>query len=328
MKFRIIGIIFLLAAGCTQSRKPLENVSRVKIVRFDRDLFALDPQHPDIVRLNPEDTAFLKLYVKGVLQLGEMSAPDFPDLLSVFLQDSVIREIRDSVCLKYADLSQQEEELTEAFAHYRTYFPSKTLPRVYTHISGFNQSVVVDSGLIGIALDNYLGADCVFYKMLATPVPRYICRRMTERDIVRDAVYGWVSAEFPFRPRRLDLLSGMVYQGKIIYLMEKLLPDYAKERLFGYTSEQLDWCKAGESSIWAFMVDHEYLFENQQMLFRKYLDEAPFSSGMPPESPGKAVVWCGYRIVCDYVKKSGSSLQDLMEEQDYHKMLRGAGYRP
>lgn len=76
------------------------------------------------------------------------------------------------------------------------------------------------------------------------------------------------------------------------------------------------------------MVDNEYLFENQQMLFRKYLNEAPFSSGMPQESPGKAVVWCGYQIVREYLRKKDCTLQELMEEQDYHKILRGAAYRP
>lgn len=78
----------------------------------------------------------------------------------------------------------------------------------------------MDSNFIGISLDNYLGEDCVFYKMLATPIPRYITRRMTEREIVRDALYGWLNAEYPFRPRRLDLLSGIIYQGKIMYLLE------------------------------------------------------------------------------------------------------------
>lgn len=329
MKFKIIGIIFLgMVWACHPGRQSVGRDSGPEIVRFDRHLFALDPASPDIQSMEARDLAFFRLYVEGILRLGKADDPELSEFLALFLQDSIIREVYDSVASKYPDMELQEKEFSEAFHRYADYFPEKAVPEVYTYISGFNQSVVVDSNLIGISLDNYLGEDCVFYKMLATPIPRYITRCMTEREIVRDALYGWLSAEYPFRPRRMDLLSGIIYQGKIMYLLERLLPDYEPERLFGYTAEQLEWCRNSEGGIWAFMVDNEYLFENQQMLFRKYLNEAPFSSGMPQESPGKAVVWCGYRIVREYVRKKDCTIQELMGEQDYHKILRGAAYRP
>lgn len=329
MKFSVVCIIFLgLAGACISGRKASDGGEAFKIKRFDRYLFTLDPVSPDIKKLNPEDSAFFRLYIEGVLQLGKAENPELPGLLSLFLQDSIILEVYDSVALKYPDMKEQEKEFAGAFANYAGYFPSKAIPEIYTYISGFNQSVVVDSNILGISLDNYLGEDCVFYKMLATPIPRYICRRMTEREIVRDALYGWLSAEFPFHPYRMDLLSGIIYQGKLMFLLEKLLPAYDQERLFGYTPEQLEWCRENESRIWEFMVDNEYLFENQQMLFRKYLNEAPYSSGMPAESPGKAVVWCGYQIVRAYAKKGNDSPGKWMMEQDYHKVLRISGYRP
>lgn len=306
MKFKSICIVFfILLGGCT-SKQGQEK--QFEIVRFDKHLFALNPEKPDVQELPTKDSTFFRLYVEGILQIGKADDQEMPELLSLFLQDSIILEVYDSVKLKYPDMAAQEREFAIAFANYTEYFPLRSIPKVYTHISGFNQSIVVDSNLIGISLDNYLGENCVFYQMLMTPIPRYICRRMNEREIVRDALYGWISAEFPFHPNRLDLLSGIIYQGKVIYLLEKLLPDYNLASLFGYTLEQLEWCRDNEENIWEFMVDNEYLFENQQMLFRKYLNEAPFSSGMPTESPGKAVVWCGYRIVKDYMKKKNASL--------------------
>lgn len=329
MKFKVIGIIFFsLLVACHAGRKSSGTYKKLEIIRFDRHLFALNHLSPDIQSMDSLDFVFFRLYVEGILQLGKADDPELPELLSLFLQDSIIQEVYDSVSLKYSGMKIQERELAEAFANYADYFPGKAIPAVYTYVSGFNQSVVVDSNLVGISLDNYLGEDCVFYKMLATPIPRYIARRMTDREIVRDVLYGWLNAEFPFHPRHLDLLSGIVYQGKIMYLLEKLLPAYEQARIFGFTPEQMEWCRNSEGSIWAFMVDNEYLFENQQMLFRKYLNEAPFSSGMPQESPGKAVVWCGYRIVRDYVRKQNITMKELMAEQDYHKVLRGAGYRP
>ena len=113
----------------------------------------------------------------------------------------------------------------------------------------------------------------------------------------------------------------------VVYLLEKLLPDYAPERLFDYTAEQLQWCKDNEKQMWDFLVENEYLFGTGQMLLRKFLFDAPFTSGMPAESPGKAVVWNGYRIIRSYMKKQDISMEALMKEQDYHKILRISGYK-
>ncbi len=331
MKVEVIGIVLLLLfAACRDKSHP--NIAHLlterKIIRFDRELWALDHEHPDINTLSSGSKEYLKRYASGVIQLGRADAPHFEEYLSLFLQDSTIHEIYDTVAMKYADMREQEQELSKAFAYYAYYFPGRIIPQVYTHISGFNQSVVVDSAFVGVSLDNYLGERCIFYDMLVTPIPMYARKKMTERDIVRDVLLAWVGTEYPFHPKTNDLVSGMIYQGKIIYLLEKLFPDYTKERLFGFTKEQLLWCEKNENQIWNFLVENEYLFSTRQVLIMKYISDAPFTSGMPAESPGRTVVWTGYQIIKSYVEKSGIALEELLWEQDYHKILRGAKYRP
>lgn len=331
MKLLVIGVFLsLFFAGCKDSGTP--DVSKLlkdrKIIRFDRDLFTQDKAHPNIEMLSRKYGHYFDLYAEGVLQLGKVSDSTFVNLLPLFLQDSIINEVCDSVALIFADMSEQEKDLSKAWAYYEWYFPDKIIPDVYTHISGFNQSIVVDSAAIGISLDNYLGENCIFYSMMVTPVPMYARRKMTGQNVVKDALYGWISAEFPFYPQANDLVSGMIYQGKLMYLLEKIFPFYDKQRLFDFSGEQLKWCEENERGIWTFLIENEYLFTTQQMIIMKYMTDAPFTSGMPTESPGKAVVWSGYRIVQEYMKKKDCSLQELMDEQDYHKILRIAGYRP
>ena len=48
---------------------------------------------------------------------------------------------------------------------------------------------------------------------------------MTREDIVRDALTGWLTVEFVFRPLKNDLISRMIYQGKIMYLLQQILPE-------------------------------------------------------------------------------------------------------
>ena len=330
MKFLVACVIFLvLIVGCRKTDRPDVSKWRQerKILRLDRDLFTLDAQTPDVESIHRKYGRYFDVYAEGVLQLGQVSDTAFPRLLSLFLQDTIIREVYDTVAARYPELAVQEKDLSDAWAYYAYYFPDKVIPQVYAHISGFNQSVVVDSAEVGISLDNYLG-DCIFYSMLAVPVPMYAREKMTGDDMVRDIMTGWLNAEFPFRAQKNDLISGMIYQGKIIYLLRKVLPDYEFRRVIGFSPEQLEWCEHNESRIWGFLIENDYLFSTQQKLIMKYLNDSPYTSGMPVESPGRTVVWTGWRIVEDYMKKTEITLPELMREQDYHKILRVAAYRP
>lgn len=330
MKFLFTCIIFLcLITGCRESGRPDVGKWRQerKILRLDRDLFALDANAPDVESIHRKYGRYFDVYATGVLQLGQVCDTLFPHLLSLFLQDTVIREVYDTVATRYPELTAQEKDLSDAWAYYAYYFPEKVIPQVYAHISGFNQSVVVDSAEVGISLDNYLG-DCVFYSMLAVPVPMYARRKMTGEDMVRDIMTGWFNAEFVFRPQKNDFISGMIYQGKIVSLLRRVLPDYDFARILGFSPEQLEWCENNESRIWSFLIENDFLFSTQQKLMLKYLNDAPYTSGMPVESPGRAVVWSGWRIVEEYMKKTEITLPELMQEQDYHKILRIAAYRP
>lgn len=331
MKYIIIGIIFIgLLPGCKNGRHAgvRDLVQEVQIGRLDLDFFALDTVHPDWSGIEEKYGHYLDTYTQGVLNLGTREDEGFPALVKLFLTDSVMREVADSVKAAYPDMTRQEKELAWAWAYYTYYFPERTIPRVYAHISGFNQSVVVDSAVVGIGLDNYLGEDCVFYSLLAVPVPMYARRKMTCLDIPRDVLSGWLCAEFPFRPLQNDLISGMIYQGKVVYVLEKLFPEWNTHWLFGFTKEQEEWCRENEAEIWGFLIENDYVFTTQQRLMVKYLNDAPFTSGMPSESPGRTVVWTGFRIVEKYMKKTDITLEELMLEQDYHKILRVAGYRP
>lgn len=331
MKFIVVGIILGISLfGCHYKDKP--NVKKmmreVEIKRLDQDVFALDTVLPDLHGIGEKYGRYFDLYTDGVLNLGKSSDPDFVRLFQLFIKDSIMREVADSVAVAYPNMQKQEKQFAEAWAYYAYYFPGRVIPEIYTHISGFNQSIVVDSVAIGISLDNYLGEKCIFYSMLAVPVPMYARRKMTEDDIVRDALSGWLGVEFPYRPQKNDLISGMLYQGKMIYLLEKLFPEQPTFWLLGFTSEQEAWCQNNETQIWGFLVENDYLFSTEQRLLMKYLNDAPFTSGMPTDSPGKTVGWTGFQIVKRFMNKSNIGLEALMAEQDYHKILRVAGYRP
>ncbi|NSW94389.1 MAG: gliding motility lipoprotein GldB, partial [Bacteroidales bacterium] len=61
----------------------------------------------------------------------------------------------------------------------------------------------------------------------------------------------------------------------------------------------------------------------------KLIGDAPFTSYFTNESPGKAAVWIGFRIVESYMKNNkGVKLSDLMQDKDIQGLVEKARYNP
>ena len=107
------------------------------------------------------------------------------------------------------------------------------------------------------------------------------------------------------------------------------MPETSDTILFGYTARQLDFCVHNEKQMWNYLVSHDMLFSTDGFLIRKFTGEAPFTSYFTEESPGRAVVWNGYRIIQSYMKNNPKvSLKDMMVMTDCQDILSGARYRP
>ncbi|MEI6275429.1 MAG: hypothetical protein WCP08_05540 [Prolixibacteraceae bacterium] len=334
LKSKIAGFIFLLLILSSCHRNPLNvNVSNIdvnlRILRLDQDLFQVTPEN--ISRLVPElekkYRLFFGVYNKEILAIGDSRDSLYAGYLLTFLKDPTNLKAKlksDSVFRNFKPLASQ---LEEAFRHYKYYYPRMQLPAVCTYISGFNQSIVTTPDVLGISLDNYLGADCSFYKQLG--LFEYKRRNMEPRKLVYDAIFGWASQQFEYKGNTENLISGMIYQGKLLYFLDAMIPEGPDHLKIGYTEEQVNWCKAHETEMWNFLVEKKLLFSGDRMELVRFVNPAPFTSPFGQKSPGRTGVWIGWEIIKSYMLKNPSvKLQDLMEENDYHKILNESGYSP
>jgi hypothetical protein len=120
----------------------------------------------------------------------------------------------------------------------------------------------------------------------------------------------------------------MIHEGKLKYLEKCLLPEASDELIFGFSTEQLKFCRNNESQMWQYMVEHNLLFITEQFSIRKLTGEAPFTSFFTNESPGRAAVWMGFRIVEAFVINSGIKPEELMKKTDIQDILQKARYSP
>ena len=121
----------------------------------------------------------------------------------------------------------------------------------------------------------------------------------------------------------------MLFRGKVMYTIEKLLPDMPDSIRMGYTAAQLKWCNEFEPKIWSHFVEKKLLFAALRGDSFKYINEGPFTAGLPRESPGKIGVWVGYQIIKKYAEQHPEvSLKQLFANYNAQQLLTQSKYKP
>lgn len=326
-----VGTLLLLGCG-SESEPNLDSVEvDLDIQRFEQLLFSQDVYQLEegIAEMRSEHPDFFNLYSYEIIELGDPEAEGYPSRLGKFVNDQMIYQLSQKVQSKYAEITDIENELTQAFKRYLHYFPENELPKIYTYISGFNQSIVTAEGILGIGLDKYLGETEPMYQQLYPPMPQYMCYRMHEKKIVSDLIYGHAVAEFEYAANESHLLNQMVFYGRAMYLVDQLLPDHHDTLIWAFTPEQLKFVESHERRMWTYLIENKLLFKNDQKMVMKYIEDAPFTKDFGRDSPGRAVVWVGYQIVDAFMKRNKDiSLKELMEIDDYQSILNKSKYNP
>jgi hypothetical protein len=336
-KFPVIILLLLIAQAMVSCKKNHYKINtssikvNIEIKRLEKDLFSVNPN--EIITILPT----LKDKYKGFLQLfsyvintGDISDSSFGDFLVRFCTDKQNNDVYALTIKLYPDIVKIEEDLQEAFCHYLYYFPRQKVPAVFTCITGFNNSIITGDSVLGIGLDRYLGTDCEFYRRLE--IYNYLVSRMTSENIVPDCIYGWGASEWDFSELSYpadNVIAEMIHYGKLKFFEKCMLPEVPDEIIFGFSPDQFKFCRNNESQMWQYLIEKDLLFNTDQFTIRKLTGEAPFTSFFTNESPGRAAVWLGFRIVESYImRNTGIPLEELMKDTDIQKILEKAKYSP
>lgn len=333
--YLIFSIALLFTACGRQKKVDVSNIDvNITIARFDHDfdLMRTKPMAAQAEVLKKRYGVFYDDFITRILKAGSTQDTSyFATLRKIFASkdyDAVKREV-DSI---YPNLDKQNAELTDAFRRVKYYFPKTRIPKFYAYFSGFQAQTSVGDQYFGIGLDQFLGADSKFYPALVENFPHYISRRFTPQNVTPRVVEGFVREDiFPERDEDRTLLSKMIYNGKIMYLMDLTLPDVPDSVKIGYTPEQLKWCNDFKPQIWAYILDENLLYETDLLKIQKYINEAPFTPGLGEhnQSAPKIGVYTGWQIVKQYMEKHPEiTLAQLMADNDAQKILNGSKYRP
>jgi hypothetical protein len=333
--FQIFGLFILIGfTSCinrgTVADPDLSNIHiQQKFLRFDEDLFNSDFERlsDSIPFFQKKYGEFFDLFSIKIIKIGNTSNPAYSDLLKGFVTDYNMHQVYTAIDKEYKNTDTLKLKINNIFRHYKYYFPKMPIPTIITFVSGFNQSIVTTDTILAIGLDKYLGTNCPFYEHLGTP--KYARVFMNKSQIPLDCAKAWAITQFPLSDSGSNLLANIIYQGKVSYFAQMLMPVAEDSSIIGMTGNQIQWCKENEGHMWTFLVENKLLFQSDFMMINKFIGEGPFTKDFGRTSPARAVVWIGWHIVSDYMRNNKNiTLNALMHENDFQKILRLSKYKP
>lgn len=321
-------MLLLLFPACKSN--PLDiNVSNIevdlKLERMEKDLFQLN-KNGDYAALNQQlfqkYGILYELWMTTMLGEAHPSSPQAAESLKMFLNHPDMIAIFDEIDTKFGDFAPYKLRFDESFKYYKHYFPDSTLPTLITFYSNFNANVLPYENTLAIGLDMYLGPDNKIISTIPKDVfPQYLKDRMDEKYMVADGMKFWLLSKFA-NDNQEDFLSTIVALGKVMYLLDCMLPIEKDEIKMGYTEAQLQWCKDFETNIWKTIVDEKVLYSKDKIVITQYISEGPFTKDFPPESPSRIGVWLGWQIVRDYMQQTGATVSELINQKSAKVILK------
>lgn len=300
-------------------------VSTIKIVRFDKvvDDFVRTGNVSFSQRLSTDYPTETRILVENMLHLGSVADVHIYDDLRVYFSDSNLVRLSADVRNRFASMARYEEQLNKAYGRLKKELPELEKPYVYTQVSAFNQSIVVNDTVVGISLDKYMGCDYPLYAKSYTPVQR---ATMHPDRIVPDLLSFYLMAQFPPRVKPENLLHAMIQIGKIQWIVAQAM-NTSVENVSGFPAASIKWFQMNEQACWKNLKEHKMLLTTDHNLYAAVVSltaEKPYFKAEQSRGIG---TWLGTQVVRNYMKKHPvCTIHELLVEKSCEEIWRGSDY--
>ncbi len=323
--FFVAMLLLLISYACETTVVESQYVPDTKainasmaLIRFDRAFFKLDtaklPQGLDA--LQEQYPVFTQGYLRTFLQ----AAPNTPMGLARikgFISHPDTRYTYDTIQQVFGELPEVTAQLQELATHYTYYFPEEPpLTRAFTYVCDYHgdRLAILSEGLIGLPLDMALGEGYPPYGFLK--IPAYDQRTCNGAHLVpkaADAVaQNYIRAIT--KPSGNHLIDRMLFEGKIFYLTDLLLPTVPDSLKFSFSNQQMTYLHKVELALYEHLSNEELMYESANQKINKFVTKGPFKPHL--DLPGNSGSWLGYRIIRSYAQYLRQSYQQSQPQQD------------
>jgi hypothetical protein len=300
----------------------------VVVQRFDKDLYTARKEldAASLAALSSKYGSFFKLYVEELIAIAGVRDPELHLEMQNFLSDPYIDTVYQETLAAYEDLTDIEEQLSEAFSYYYYFFPDAQPYQVISFVSGFQyKNALTDSALL-LGLDLHLGRQYKYYPQVAY-LSNYMLPRLDRQHLVPDAIKVMVEDLLPPYLGETSVLNAMIIAGKTQYALKAILPNTPDSILFSYTAAQMDWANQNELAIWEYLLNENLLYSGDVNAMARLLNDGPFTTGLPQESAPRIAAFAAYKLVNRFMERNPQvSLAELFE-MNAQEIVKKAKYK-
>lgn len=334
MKFtRKTGALFLAAAALltiqscsdnlrdvdiSKSNYRLESVHLDSIItqtpeeELGSEIFKLSQQFPEII-----DYQFYYCYKTGLPKDTAFQAN-----WSEFTHNPYYKRLSKRIREKFPNTAVSKKIIEDGFKRIQVHLPKAKLPKTILFMNSFfSSSMYCTENEIGVGLERYLGAKTDVIKELPGDVfYEWIKEAMEPEYLERDAICAWVLTHICEPTKDGNNIEAIIQWGKILYLTKAALPEQDEQILLRYNTTDYEWALKNERNFWEYLVKQNMLFTKSETDQAAFLQEAPFTSGLPQKGPDRLGQFLGYRIVASYMEQYDVTLQQLLDKP-YNEIL-------
>lgn len=310
---RRLFFVIVLTIFCSSCKNdPLDvDVSKVEVnlnfINADSMLYNSTDSRRILLNRNFKQSfpdLYLFTFEKG-LKIRTNVDTMYVNQLTIFYKDPYIKELEIELQRNFKTLSSEKQEIKDAMKHLKFHFKKMNSPKnVVFFNSLFSYNTLATNTDIGVGLEWYLGPEHKLIKKSSIQgLYDYMKVGMDRKYLVRDVVYQWVYAQI-HAPTDAKFAEDMVSWGKLLYCIEAALPEKDKAIILRYSPEKMKWAEENEKNIWKYFVEQKLLFKSDELLKLGYFNEAPFTKGLPKESPDRLGQYIGWKMVRNYMEQN------------------------
>jgi hypothetical protein len=321
MKFRKIFNLFILfifsLTSCSDNiwDVNLEGISsEFEIINVDSAFLNTDPENLE------------KLNEKFVNKLGDPYKAEVSNnifhpfdssahyMLKKFYENEFIAAIEEEKEKIKDNRNQQLKALKKALSYLKYHFENIKTPEQVVLMNNMFSGVLLTENQIFVGLERFLdGGLEIIQSVPSDQLHQWQKDDMDISFLARDMILPWIQVHL-FQDKDEHLAYHIVQAGKVLTVLQAVFPNESESFILRYSEEEWNWAINNEEPFWNYLVKEQMLFKNNMRDKANFLNEAPYTVGLPEKGPDRLGQFLGFQMVKSYLKQNkGLSLQELLE---------------
>lgn len=321
----ILTLIFFTFYACDDN--PLD-------VELKEELVHLEVVDVDSSIINTPDSELLAVHNRLKESLGEAylyeasmntQHPDnaeLPFVLKRFYESESIKSLEKQKALISEEVSNQTLKLEKAFSFMNFHFPESSIPDKLVFMNNLFSGIQCTDSSVFVGLERYVDGESEIVKSIPNDqLYQWQKDAMDVSFLARDIIQQWIQVNL-FDERDEHLAYHTVQAGKVLYILQAAFPNENEAFLMRYTADEIEWANKNEIPFWEYLVREELLFENNVRDKSNFLNEGPYTVGLPEKGPARLGQFLGMKMVKQFMKANKAlSLQELLKIE-YNTILQ------